>query len=150
MPDGTDIAPFKNVFLFLALGKLIDMGFSTNNHILIYSKYFRYNLFFVLLLALLNLVLNYVFIQIYGLIGAAMASAISLAIFNLLKYVFIYIKLKFSPFTHETLKLLLIFFSLFLIVGFIPSLMMNCIDLFIKGIVISLLFYSLYRKQTSQ
>ena len=145
MPDNAPIIAYQNVFLFLGLGKLIDMAFSTNTHIIIYSKYYRYNLLFVLLLGIVNLVLNYFFIRSYGAIGAALATAVSLALYNLVKLVFIHFTLRYWPFTLQTVKLLSIGIIVFFAGMFLPDFFMNWVDLFVKGILITLLFYGLIK-----
>jgi O-antigen/teichoic acid export membrane protein len=145
MPESEDVSPFRNVFLFLALGKLIDMAFSTNTHILIYSKYFRYNLFFVLFLGTVNVILNYIFILKYGLIGAAVGTAISLVLYNVIKLFFIQVKLNYWPFTVQTLKLAVIAGLFFFAVGFLPSLSPGWGNLLFKGVTITVAFYILIK-----
>lgn len=141
MPDREGIQDYSHVFLFLAIGKLIDMTFSTNTYIIIYSRYFRYNLFFVLLLGLGNLLMNYFFIRDYGLTGAAFASALSLALYNIVKLFFIRAKMQYWPFSIETLKILVIAILLYVVVEFIPDFFVAWPDLFLKGILIAMLYY---------
>jgi O-antigen/teichoic acid export membrane protein len=145
MPKNEELLGYTNVFLFLGFGKLFDMTFSTNTHIIIYSKYYKYNLFFVLFLGGINLVLNYLLIQKYGMVGAAMATAISLVLYNVIKLFFIRIKLKYWPFTIETVKLLLVGMICFVFIYFLPDLMLNWIDLIIKGGIITLVYIALIK-----
>jgi O-antigen/teichoic acid export membrane protein len=145
MPDGEAMHAYKHVFLFLGLAKLIDMTFSTNTHILIYSRFYRYNLFFVLFLAVFNLVLNYFLIREYGMVGAALSSAISLAAYNVLKLFFIKINLQYWPFTLETLKMLCMAILLYLGVGFLPNVFNAWPDLFLKGFLIVSIYYLLLK-----
>jgi len=145
MPDGDDFNNYKFVFFFLALGKLIDMGFSTNSHILIYSKFYKYNLFFVLFLGILNLILNYFLIGEYGLTGAALASAISLVLYNLIKLFFIRIKLHYWPFTINSIKILLVAIFLYVLIGFLPDVFMAWPDIFLKAGLIFILYYVLIK-----
>lgn len=145
MPDGESMQAFKHVFLFLGLAKLIDMTFSTNTHILIYSKYYRYNLFFVLFLALFNLILNYFLIREMGMVGAALSSAISLATYNVLKLFFIKYTLHYWPFTLQTIKMLIMGIILYLLVGFLPNFFNAWPDLFAQGLMIVLIYYLLLK-----
>lgn len=105
------------IFVFLGAAKLIDMVTSINSAIISFSKYYRVNLIFILLLGVLNIVLNYYLINAYGVQGAALASMISLFVFNLTKYFFIWAVFKIQPFTAATLKILgtfgVLFFTLF-------------------------------------
>lgn len=105
------------IFVFLGAAKLIDMVTSINSAIISFSKYYRVNLIFILLLGVLNIILNYYLINAYGVQGAALASMISLFVFNLTKYFFIWAVFKIQPFTAATLKILgtfgVLFFALF-------------------------------------
>ncbi len=96
----------RYVFLFLALGKLIDSLMSVNSEVIIYSKYYKANLYFVLFLGISNVILNYLLIKEYQLLGAAMATSLSYLLFNLLKFIYIWLRFKISPFTFRTAKLL--------------------------------------------
>ena len=145
MPNGEVVREIKNVFLFLGIGKLVDMAFSTNTHIIIYSKYFRYNLFFVLFLAILNLVLNYFFITSYGLVGAAIATAISLISYNILKLLFIKVKMDYWPFSLETLKVFVTGMLTFILCIFLPNIFSNFLDILIKGAIIAAVYYTLLK-----
>lgn len=97
-----------NVVLFIALGKLSDMAFGTNGEIIVMSKYYRFNVLAVSLLAVLTIVLNLVLIPKYGIEGAAVASFISMLIFNILKFGFVWSKFRIQPFTYATIKFILI------------------------------------------
>ena len=109
------------IFLFLASSKLIDMLMSVNSQIINYSKAYRYNLLFMMFLGICNLILNYLFIRKYGLVGAAIATASSLFLYNIMKLVFIHFKFNMHPFTWSTVKttiLFSIFLGLFYFVSF--------------------------------
>lgn len=99
MPGKDGISPFINVFLFLCIAKLFDMVTSINSFILIYSKYYKYNLVFLLILALMNIVFNYHFITQYGIVGAALGTMISVFIYNIIKLIFIQMKFRINPFS---------------------------------------------------
>jgi len=129
----------KYVFLYLAISKLFDMLTSINSFILVYSKHFKMNLVFVVILGILNVILNIVLIPIYGMEGAAIASLISLVSFNFLKLFWIKIKLNIHPFSWDTVKVLGIGAVSFLVLYFLPSgkyLANNYLNLGLKGIVI--------------
>lgn len=108
VPNGEIYETGKYVVLIVMLGKLVDMGSSMNGEIIGYSKYYKFNILSVVLLAILTVVTNLVFIPIYGINGAAFATFLSLFLFNALKYLFILIKLKVQPFDVNTVKILLI------------------------------------------
>ncbi|MFK8162626.1 MAG: lipopolysaccharide biosynthesis protein [Lewinella sp.] len=100
--------------LLLGVGQLFDQLTSINAVILGASKYFRWNIIFLLVMALANVVLNYYFFAVlgWGLEGAASATMLSLILFNVLKALFIYSKLGVHPLS---LSLLYTFCALFII-----------------------------------
>ncbi len=101
----------KYVVLLIGIGKLFDVLFSVNSEVLVFSKYYRFNLLATILMSLLIVGLNYWLIPIYGIEGAAIASAIVMFLFNFVKYLFLKIKLNFDPFSRETLKILIVGFT---------------------------------------
>lgn len=117
MRNGEDIEMYKYIFLLLGLSKLFDTLTSVNNLILIYSKWYKYNLLFLLLLGTLNIILNIFFIEAYGIMGAGYATAISIFAFNLAKSLFIYNKFKMHPFGKKSYLQLLV---LLVILGLEP------------------------------
>lgn len=107
MTNGNDLIAFKTVFLFLAIAKLFEMVTSVNFTIISYSPHFRVNTLFFIILAVLNITLNLYLIKEFDIIGAAMSTAISMLIFNILKTTFIAVKYKMHPFRKEYILLLL-------------------------------------------
>ena len=77
------------IFLFLGIAKLIDGLTGINTHILLYSRYYKFNLLFLLCLGVLNVFLNLVLIKQFDIAGAAMATLISLTLYNFIKLFFI-------------------------------------------------------------
>ena len=113
---------WRFVFLLIVSGKLIDMSMSVNSQLVEYSSWYKYNLLFLILLAILNVGLNFYFIKTYGLIGAAAATAMSYLVFNVVKMLFIQSKMRMSPFGKENLYLLIILAAIFLVLIFLmPS-----------------------------
>lgn len=96
--------------IFLALGVLTDQITSINGQLIGFSRYFRIGPVFTLILGGINVVLNYLFIGKlgYGLMGAAMATALSLTIYNVIKSGFVYWKFRLHPFTISNLYTLLL------------------------------------------
>ena len=128
------------VFLFLGIAKLIDALTGINTHILIYSKYYKYNLLFLLFLGGLNIICNVVLIHKFGLPGAAFATLISLTVYNLIKYLFIRHYMKMSPFGIDTLKVLGIGGIVFFILYLLPMPANNVVSILLRSSLISILF----------
>lgn len=131
----------KYVFLYLAASKLFDMITSINSFILVYSKFYRANLLFVIVLGALNIFLNIKLIPIYGMEGAAIASLTSLVTYNILRLLYIYFKLKIHPFTLDTIKVLAIGAICFFMLYWLPEgkyFDNSYINLIVKGIIVGL------------
>lgn len=120
MPKGDTYSAGASVVLLIGLSKLIDMGFGVNSEIIVSSKLYKANIYFVLILAALTIGLNSWFIPLYGLKGAALASFLAILIFNLLKLIFIWSYLKFQPFSIHTLSVIFITFICYLIIQYVP------------------------------
>ena len=64
------------VIIVIALGKLINMALSVNGHLLQNPKYYYVNTYSIVLLGILTVVTNLIFIPKWGILGAAIASAL--------------------------------------------------------------------------
>ena len=107
MPNGEIYESGKYVIVFIGAAKVFDAVTGVNSAILGNSKYYYYSLFFIFFLAFLSVVNNLLLIPRYGLVGAAMATAISIFLFNTCMVLFVWWKLKVQPFSKHTLKSLL-------------------------------------------
>lgn len=131
----------KMVFFYLGLSKVIDIFFSVNGTILVSSKFYRFNLYFNMILLLVAVLLNLVLIPRMGIEGAALATAISLVLFNIMKGLFLYSKLNLQPFHPNTLKAILILALAWLAGYFIPVMENVWLDMIVRTAVASLLFF---------
>lgn len=134
------------MFVVLIIGgtKLIDMIFGPSSEIIVLSKYYWFNIIVVSVLAITGLILNYIFIPLYGITGAAYATAISIVVFNCIKYVFIYAKLGIHPFSGSFIKLLVISGIVVAINYFmLPEIKNVFIDIVYRSLVITIIFGSL-------
>lgn len=130
----------KYVIILLGLSKMFDMGMGVNGEILVNSQYFKFDLLFNVILVLLAVFTNYVFIPIYGISGAALATLISLALFNVMRYVFIWQKYRIQPLSKQTVYVLLTSGLLFAINYIIPMIKPWPVDLFVRSLLLSLIY----------
>jgi O-antigen/teichoic acid export membrane protein len=136
MPNGDIYVAGKYVVLFIGLGKLIDVTTGINNVILIYSRYHRYLILFVLTLGIITVAGNYLLIPILGINGAAIASLSSYFIINSIVILFIYRKLRIQPFTIRTLKIVLLIALSFLINYLLPTLDSWFLDSLYRSVIL--------------
>lgn len=140
MPNGNAINMGKWVVLTLGFAKIIDMATSVNNEIISYSKFYRFNFLAVGLLALTNIAFNFIFIKEFGIWGAALATALSILLYNIAKYLFILIKFNIQPFSVQTLYLLIIAGIAFCAANWIPDSGGQLLTLLLKGAIVSAIF----------
>jgi len=141
---------FAIVFL-IGLAKVFDSMLGNNNSILFNSKYYKTVLIFGICLALLTILLNLLLIPKLGLEGAALASFISIFIFNLVKLVFVKLKFGFLPFTRATFKV----FATLMLLGILLHLLQfsfhPVINIILKSALIVLMYLGiLYRFEISE
>jgi O-antigen/teichoic acid export membrane protein len=108
VPNGEIYQAGKWVVFYIGLGKIFDVAFSVNSEILVFSKYYRFNLVLTIAMSALIIAVNYWLIPVYGIEGAAMGSALVMLAFNLVKYAYLKAKLNLEPFSWDTLKILFI------------------------------------------
>ena len=118
LPDKYSIA--KNVLYIIAAGRLIDMAFGLNSEILFSTKYYKWAVYFTLIMTALVFGLNLILLPKMGIDGAAIAATVSLIIFNILKTSFIYIKYKFHNFSKAYIPLILVALIVIFLANFIP------------------------------
>ncbi len=137
---GQDYSTGKYVILFIGLANLTDILLGVSPHIILNSKYYRWLSFLLFIFAGLLIITNIIFIPIYGITGAALASFISKFIYNLLKYIFLYHKFRFQPFQYKHLFILLFAFLSWGLSTFIPPFNHFITDLIVRSIFIALVF----------
>ena len=122
--------------LYLGFAKMLDMASSVNTQIILYSRWYKVNIVFLLFVSVANIVLNYWLIDLMGLPGAALATLCSLFLFNLSKFIFIYWKIGLQPFSLDTLKILLVAGVTYLVSLIIPQTPYPLVTIVLNSIVI--------------
>lgn len=131
----------KYVFFFLGVGKLIELSTGVNSEIISASEKYKYNTYFNFLLAILAIVLNLYFISDYGILGAAFATLIAVAIINLLRGLFLYKAYKLIPFNKAFFKALIVVL-IFIAISFALNYNINPIlEIAINFSLITLLYW---------
>ena len=97
------------LFLFLLI-KLLDFISGVSNEIVLYSKYYNYAFYLIIALAVLTVTLNIVFIPAFGIVGAAMATAISILVYLAIKMWIVWKKFNSHPFNRNMLNAVILFF----------------------------------------
>ncbi len=98
----------ETVVYIVTFGALFNMATSVNNPILYNSKYYRYGLGMLVFLTVVSYINYSIFIPLWGLEGAAFATALSSISYNFLKFFFIWKKMGLQPFDVNSLKTFLL------------------------------------------
>lgn len=128
------------VIFFIGLGFLIDSTTGVNGVILSTSRFYKYDSFFNVALIGVTVLANLIFIPLYGITGAAIASAVTYFVFNLARFLFILILFKMQPFTYKTPLAITSGIGVYLVVNAIPQIGNFIADGIFRAGTITLLF----------
>ncbi len=122
----------------LGIGILVNIATGFNTEIITYSKYYKFNLLSILVLVIINLSLTFYFLTNTSLelMGVAIASTISICLYNFLKMGFIYKKFGILPIDKGYLKIILIMTCLLIVVLLLPNVTNHLINLVYKSFII--------------
>jgi O-antigen/teichoic acid export membrane protein len=143
MPNSSIYIQGKWVVFYIGISKLFDMATGINAEIVGTSKYYKLDLLFLILLGIITVITNMIFIPIWGMTGAALASAISVFIFNSMRFVFILKKFRIQPFTGNTIKVLLIGFFTLTLNTLLPLQSSLYFDLILRSLLIFIIYSGL-------
>jgi O-antigen/teichoic acid export membrane protein len=132
--------PGRWVVFWICLSSLIDMATGLNSAIIGTSKYYRLYAYFMIFFVAVIIVSNYLLIPIYGITGAALASAIAMFLFNLVRWVFLWYKFKLQPFNLQFLYISVITIAAYFAGYLIPVIEPFWIDIIIRSTVVFLVF----------
>ena len=96
------------IVIIVSFGKLYSMSIGCINNIISNSKYYYYTFWFSLFSSVLAVILNIYLITEFGIIGAAYATLIVLAIMNSLKIYLVKIKFNIHPYSRDTIKIIIL------------------------------------------
>jgi O-antigen/teichoic acid export membrane protein len=139
------------VVLIVSLAKLYDNSLGNNNAILFNSDYYRMVLFFGVLLAIMAIILNFVFIPIYGIDGSAFATFLAIVIYNTIKIIFVKQKFNMQPFTWSSFKIIFLLIILLGIMYFWDFPFHPMVNIILKSVVLGILYFTaVYRLNVSE
>ena len=134
------------VVFMIGLSKYFDLILGNNNAIIFNTKYYRTVLFLGLGLVVLTFVLNVIFIPIFGIMGSAFATLLSITCYSLAKLLFVVKKLDLYPFTKQNLYSLAITTLLFLIFYFWEFPVYPLVGIALKSILVTIVYVYLNYK----
>ncbi|MFC4162788.1 lipopolysaccharide biosynthesis protein [Epilithonimonas zeae] len=143
MKNGEDLRSSEPIVWVLGFAMLFDLATGFNGHIISLSKYYKFNIVVMLILAVLTITTNLLFLKHtdLGILGIAIAYAISLSLFNIIKIVFNYIKFKVFPLGIEMIYAMILGCISINIAIFLPDFKLNILNLFYKPAVVLILLF---------
>lgn len=133
----------KYVIFYIGIANVINMAGGVSGSIIANSKYYYFNAIFISVFLVIIVISNYYLIPTLGIKGAALASALSTLIFNLIKFLFIREKFGFQPYNYKYLVLMLFSLLIIGIVNLIPDIKNLYISLVVISGISTVLFISL-------
>lgn len=128
------------VIVIIGFAKLFNMATGINGGIISNSKEYRFDLYANILLVLLTIITNYLLIPVYGILGAAIATAISIFVYNFVKFVFVWIKFSMQPFHWNALAVLVIAAGCLLLSFQVPYMVNLWVDVVVRSLGITIIF----------
>ena len=141
--NGELLRQSEPVIWVLGFAMLFDLATGFNGHIISLSKYYRFNIVVMLFLAVTTVTLNLYFLNSTNLelFGVAIATAISLTLFNIAKIVFNYIKFGVFPLTIEMMYALIIGTLGITVAVILPEFKSSFLNLFYKPAIVLFMFF---------
>lgn len=130
----------KWVVLIVGFGKLVDMATGVNSSILINSKHYRVSFYANLVLVFITIFANYMLIPEFGINGAAIATAISVTLYTVIKVLYVWLKMDMQPFTGKSVSGLCLGVFALAAALFVPEFGWLPAELALKNLVFGVLF----------
>jgi O-antigen/teichoic acid export membrane protein len=139
------------IVFIIGISKYFDLILGNNNAIIFNSKYYRMVLFLGLMLVFFTIVLNRIFIPLYGITGSAIATLLSITIYSVAKLMFVVKRMHLYPFTIQTVYSIIITAILFVLFYFWKFPFHPIIGIVLKSILVTILYvYINYRFSISK
>lgn len=97
----------KPVIFYLGIMRIVEMSFGVNSQIIGTSNYWRFELFSTFIQFCLMIPTNVIFLKMFGIEGSAIANLLSVTVFNLIRFIFLYYKFGIHPYSMKTVYILL-------------------------------------------
>ena len=128
------------VVFMIGISKYFDLILGNNNAIIFNTKYYRAVLFLGVLLVVVAIGLNMIFIPLYGIMGCAFATLLSITLYSVAKLLFVVKRLHLYPFTVQTVSSIVITLILFLLFYFWEFPFIPVISIFLKSVLITVIY----------
>jgi O-antigen/teichoic acid export membrane protein len=138
LPDGYEKGRW--VVLIISVGTLFNMATGLNAPILFNSDRYRYGAFFLIALAVLVLALQYWLIPIFGLEGAALATALASIVYNSMLMITVWKLFRLQPFDSRNLRVLVVFLVSYASSWLLPEISNPYLSILFNSMVLTAIF----------
>lgn len=128
------------IFFVIGLANLFDLATGINSSIVLASPFYKHDLYATVSLLVVAVFLNFMFIPVWGINGAAFATAISIFIYNTYKCAIVWKRLKMQPFHLGFIELGLVAWVVYYGSKVIPYLGNVILDITIRSLAMSIAF----------
>ncbi len=128
------------VIIFIGLFYLTDMFAGVNNSIIANSPHYRVLSTYIFIFIGLIIILNIIFIPLYGIVGAAFASFIAKILFHTFTYLYVRTKFKLQPYNYKHILVIISGLLAFIVANTIPEMTSIIANILIKSSVATIVF----------
>ena len=121
-------------------GKLYSMSIGCLNNIISNSKYYPFVFWFSILSAIIAVILNFILIPKFGIIGAAFATLFVIIFINTLKLILVAVNFNIYPYSSETIKIAFAIAIAYLFANYIKLDFNSFINILIRSSLIVLIY----------
>ncbi|HPS65513.1 MAG TPA: polysaccharide biosynthesis C-terminal domain-containing protein [Ignavibacteria bacterium] len=131
------------IFYFVGIAILLDVSVGLNSEIIAASSKYKVDAYANIVLFVTSIIMNLIFIPIWGGIGAAAALIITFFVFNLIKSLYLLIKYKMNPVSSRQFVAVIIAVICYFIGDNIPIINNLYLDIFVRSSITSIIFLAL-------
>jgi len=126
----------KWVVFYIGLAQLFNMVTGLNGSIIVNSRFYRFDLYTSIFLVFITIGANFILIPEYKINGAAMATAISIFVFNFIRLVVIQTKMKMHPFSLKTIHTIFLLLIIYFVLKILPESGFAFLDIIWRSVVV--------------
>ena len=130
----------KWVIVLVGLGNVIQMTGGVSSAIIGFSSIYRYNTYVTVLQLILLVILNWVFLPIWGISGAAFATLVTILLLNLLKFRILHSNFNIQPYGKKHLLVVVVGLICFAIGYLIPRMTGLITDILVRSCLVTIGF----------
>jgi len=131
-----------NVFLFMGLMRIVDMGTGVSGQIIATSTFWRFDFITGVILLVIMLPLNWLLTKQLGIIGPAVANLIAFSIYNFIRYLFLLRKFKMQPFTMKSVLAIILALACYGVCYFLLKDKSGIVWLIMRSVLFITLFFA--------